>query len=260
MKLSLLQTDLAWESPADNLEHHEELIEKADSSDLFVLPEMFSTGFVTDPQNVAEAVDEETGEGATFAWMQKVAAQKGAALAGSVAVNEGGNFYNRFYFVQPDGISYQYDKRHLFSMGGENKAYTRGGQQVMIQYLDFRIMPLVCYDLRFPVWSRSRGDCDLILYVASWPPSRIGAWDVLLRARAIENQCYVAGVNRVGNDPCHEGYSGHSVLVDYLGQPVVAAREGREEVVDGYIEREPLDEFRKKFPAFLDADKFDFPE
>ncbi len=257
MKLSLVQTDLAWEAPADNCKHLEELIRKADASDLFVLPEMFSTGFVTDPQRAAEEVDPETGEGATFEWMQRIATQTGAALAGSVAVNEDGNFYNRFYFVEPDGISYQYDKRHLFTMGGEHKAYTRGEQQVIIQYRDFRIRPLICYDLRFPAWSRSYGNCDLMLYVADWPASRIGAWDVLLRARAIENQCYVAGVNRIGKDPYAE-YNGHSVLVDYLGQPIATAREGHEEVVGGHIEREPLDEFRKNFPAFLDADQFEF--
>lgn len=250
MKISLLQADLRWEEAAMNRELFASMIDNAPAADLFVLPEMFATGFVTRPEDVAETDGQPTLE-----WMRRMAARKGAAVAGSVAVADGGRFFNRFFFVKPDGGTEVYDKRHLFAMGGESGHYTAGDRRVILEYMGFRIMPLVCYDLRFPVWSRSAGECDLILYAANWPSARIGAWDALLRARAIENQCFVAGVNRVGADP-YNSYDGHSAVIDYLGNEIASAGEGREAVVTAELPMEALEAFRTKFPAWMDRDKF----
>ncbi len=253
MKISLLQTDIRWESPALNREMASTMIDNAAPADLYVLPEMFTTGFATNPAAAAEA------DLSTPQWMSAVAKRKGAAIAGSVAVAQQGRFYNRFYFATPDGQVAQYDKKHLFTMGGEHERYTAGTERIIIEYMGLRIMPLVCYDLRFPVWSRAAGEVDLIIYVASWPAPRVAAWDTLLRARAIENQCYVAGVNRVGDDTGNH-YNGHSALIDFLGATLAGQpteEEGSEAVLTGEISREAADAFRTKFPAWADADKFE---
>ncbi len=251
MKLSLLQFAPEWEAHQKNRQRLEAMLDGAPSSDVYLLPEMFTTGFVTEPEGVAEQADTITLE-----WMRQMAARKGAAVAGSVAVREEDRFFNRFYFVEPGGLYRAYDKRHLFTMGGETSHYTPGRDRLVFEYMGFRIMPLICYDLRFPVWSRAAGRVDLMLYVASWPTPRVAAWDTLLRARAIENQCYVAGVNRVGNDPYNE-YCGHSAVIDYLGGTLADGNDGLERAVTADISREPLDAFRQKFPAYLDADQFE---
>lgn len=250
MKLLLLQTDIIWNNPAANRARAGELIAAAEPAELIVLPEMFTTGFCTEPEGIAEAVGAET-----LPWMQAVARKEGAAVAGSVATEEDGHYYNRFYFVRPDGSYAQYDKRHLFSFAGEDRRYTSGGERVVVEYNGWRILLQVCYDLRFPVFARNRGDYDMILYVADWPAVRIDAWNTLLKARAIENQCYVAGVNRTGNDPYLE-YNGSSALIDFLGQPVAEAPLGREAALNGSIDREALAAFRERFPALGDADTF----
>ncbi len=253
MKITLLQASPQWEAAEMNRLHLGAMIDAAPDADLLLLPEMFTTGFVTDPAGVAE----EAG-GPTVEWMRQVAARRDAAVAGSVAVHEGGKYFNRFHFVTPDGHCTIYDKKHLFTMGGERDKYCAGERRVMIEYRGWRIMPLVCYDLRFPVWSRSAGDCDLILYAASWPTPRIGAWDALLRARAIENQCYVAGVNRVGSDPYND-HSGHSVVIDFKGNILAGLapeEEDQEALVTAELSHEELEGFRAKFPAWMDADKF----
>lgn len=250
MKVTLLQTDIRWKDPAANRRRAEELIGIAPQADLIVLPEMFTTGFCTDPAGAAEPAD-----GETLTWMRSVASARNAAVAGSVAISQDDRYYNRFYFVKPDGSYADYDKRHLFSFAGEDQRYTAGQERVVVEHAGFRILLQVCYDLRFPVFSRNRGDYDLILYVANWPSVRISAWNTLLRARAIENQCYVAGVNRTGDDPALN-YNGSSALIDFLGETVVAATPDREEAVCGEADRKALEAFRGKFPALRDADSF----
>lgn len=250
MNIILLQTDIAWQEPETNRLHVEDLIDPLpDNTDLIVLPEMFTTGFCTSPKGVAEKADTDT-----LIWMQSVALRRNMALAGSVATEEDGKYYNRFYFVKPDGSYVTYNKRHLFTFAGEDKEYAAGQDRIIVEYNGFRILLQVCYDLRFPVYSRNRGDYDMILYIASWPTVRLYAWNMLVRARAIENVCYVAAVNRTGNDPGNE-YSGGTALYDFMGKPIAEAGTG-EEAVSGIISMQELTGFRKKFPALQDADKF----
>ena len=250
MNIILLQTDIAWQEPETNRNHVEGLIDPLpESTDLIVLPEMFTTGFCTFPKGVAEKADTET-----LLWMQSIALRRDMALAGSIAIEENGNYYNRFYFVKPDGSYVTYNKRHLFTFAGEDKEYAAGQDRVIVEYNGFRILLQICYDLRFPVYSRNKGDYDMILYVANWPTVRLYAWNTLVRARAIENVCYVAAVNRTGNDPDNE-YSGGTALYDFMGKPIAEAGIG-EEAVNGTIGMQELTDFRKKFPALQDADKF----
>ena len=254
MRIALYQMDCRWEDAASNRAGAEKWI-ASQRADLFVLPEMFTTGFTMAPDRVAES-----GDGETAGWLCDMARHSGAAVAGSVAVRcDGGtgDYRNRFFFARPDGALLFYDKRHLFRMGGEGEHYRPGGERVVVEYRGWRILLQVCYDLRFPVWSRNRNDYDMILYVASWPASRAHAWRTLLAARAIENQCYVAGVNRVGRDPSAV-YSGDSAIFDFKGEPVAAADPYREQSVVADLNLETLRTFREKFPAFLDADRFEF--
>ena len=250
MKILMLQTDIVWESPGQNRTHAAEMIYAAGDADLIVLPEMFTTGFTMSPSAVAEK------DGLlTLEWMVATAHAKGAAITGSVAVGEGGKYYNRMYFVRPDGTYETYDKRHLFGYAGEDRHYSPGGRRVVAEYKGVRILLQICYDLRFPVFSRNRGDFDMIVYAANWPESRVHAWDTLLRARAIENACYVVGVNRVGHDP-ETVYSGSSALVDYKGH-TLAHGGSSEEALTGYIDMGMLAGFREKFPVLKDADSFE---
>lgn len=248
MKTVILQNDILWADPAGNIRKADAAISSSPDADLYILPEMFSTGFCTSPEGIAES------DGATLEWMKKKAAQCGAAIAGSVAIKEDGNFYNRLYFVKPDGDVVSYDKKHLFTYGKEHESFTAGDRRVIVEYLGVRILLEICYDLRFPVWSRNRGDYDMIIYVASWPASRISAWNSLLVARAVENQCYVAGVNRVGTDPS-DSYSGGSVIVDPYGNVIARCQDGIESYSEAEIDMELLEAFRRKFPVLNDADR-----
>ena len=254
MKISLVQFNPVWESPAANRESLRRLLAPLQATDVLVLPEMFSTGFVTaSPAGVAEK------DGESLRFMQETAAARDCAVAGSLAVEEEGRFYNRFYFVYPDGSEVHYDKHHLFTYGGEQHRFTAGDKPVVASFRGVRILLQVCYDLRFPVFSRNRllpdGSAlyDMALYVASWPHVRMDAWDALLKARAIENQCFLAGVNRVGTDPGNS-YSGHSVLLGPKGQVLAACRENREEIASCEINLEDLRAFRHQFPVLQDAD------
>lgn len=250
MKITLLQRDIVWADPEANMCKNAQLLSDNAGADLYVFPEMFSTGFCTQPEGIAEPAPSQTLE-----WMKQQATQSGVALAGSVAVTDGGRYYNRFYFVTPDGEVVQYDKKHLFTFGGEHLRFTPGRERVVITYTGVRILPQICYDLRFPVWTRNRGDYDMIIYVASWPKPRTNAWRQLLRARAIENQCYVAGVNRCGNDPYCE-YEGGTVILDPYGQVMAECPDGVESQISAEIDLEKLNEFREKFPVLDDADDF----
>lgn len=250
MKIVILQTDIYWANPKKNLECAEEMLKKYAEVDLFVLPEMFSTGFCTRPQGIAEPVESES-----LVWMKRVAAERNCAIAGSVAIEDGGKFFNRFYFVHPDGLVQSYDKKHLFTYGGEHKQFTPGTERVIVSYKGVRFLMQICYDLRFPVWSRNRGDYDVALYVASWPVPRIEAWKALLRARAIENQCYVVAVNRVGEDP-NCSYCGGSEVINPYGKTIAVCEDYRVCGAEAVIDMDVLEDFRKKFPVLNDADDF----
>ena len=250
MKILLIQTDIRWQAPEENRLRAQELIAAAPAADLIVLPEMFTTGFATDPTGAAEPADSDT-----LKWMQTLANAQNAAVAGSIATEEEGKYYNRFYFVKPDGSFTVYNKRHLFTFAGEDKHYEAGGERVIVEWRGWRILLQICYDLRFPVFSRNRGNYDLVLYVANWPTVRIHPWNTLLRARAIENMCYVAGVNRTGEDP-FVAYSGGTALIDFKGDTAAEAAWNMEEAVFCELDKSALDEFREKFPALDDADEF----
>ena len=247
MKVTILQRDILWANPTENCLRCEEAFNRNPNSDLYVLPEMFSTGFCTNPEDIAEQNEY------SLEWMKRQATIRNAAIAGSVATKIEGKYYKRFYFVKPNGEVVYYDKKHLFTYGGEHKHFTPGTERVIVEWKGIRILLEICYDLRFPIWSRNRGDYDMILYVASWPTPRIEAWNALLIARAIENQCYVAGVNRVGNDPTCE-YCGGSVLIDPYGKVLSACPRSEESEASTVVELEKLNAFRKKFPVLNDAD------
>ncbi|MDE7068999.1 MAG: nitrilase family protein [Alistipes sp.] len=248
LKVALCQTAMEWENPQVNLRRIERMLVGVDA-DLVVLPEMFATGFVTDPARVAQPMS-----GGIVSWMRERAQDAGCALAGSLVVEEGGRYFNRLLFAMPSGGLVCYDKRHLFSIGGEGEAFTPGASRTVVEYGGFLFLLLICYDLRFPVWSRCRGDYDAILCVASWPESRREAWRTLLRARAIENQAYVLGVNRTGSDPTAR-YSGDSVAVGFMGETFAEADDA-ECVLQVALDRERLVRFRERFPAWRDADAF----
>ena len=253
LRVSLVQADTVWEDPVANRRALEAATAGlAGGTDLIVLPEMFATGFSMQPERLAEDPDGQTAQ-----WMSGVAHRLDAAVTGSVITREGGRHFNRLYWATPDGALVHYDKRHLFRMGGEDQHYAAGDQGLVVAWRGFRVAPQVCYDLRFPVWSRRRSgyDYDLLLYVASWPAARRHAWRSLLVARAIENQCYVAGVNRVGPDGKGTSHAGDSVVHDFLGQPLVelGAAAGLATVA---LDGAALDAFRDRFPAQLDADRF----
>ena len=248
MKVTILQRNIEWANRVLNVQRAEEAIDRNAGADLYVLPEMFSTGFCIQPEGIAESCDSDT-----LKWMKRKATEIDAAIAGSVAVEQEGKYYNRFYFVKPDGSVMYYDKKHLFTYGGEHLRFTAGEERVVVEWRGVRILLEVCYDLRFPIWARNRGDYDMILYVASWPTPRVAAWSALLVARAIENQCYVAGVNRMGTDPACE-YCGGSVIIDPYGKTIAACADNTECEATAEIDMEALEAFREKFPVLKDAD------
>lgn len=213
MKIAIFQTKLAWENPAVNRKFIEEYFLNEDEPfDLFILPEMFTSGFTMNPSAVAEPMD-----GETMTWLKGLAKAKNCAITGSLVIKENGNFYNRMVFIFPSGEVQFYNKRHLFTLAGEEKVYTKGTKKVIVNYNNWNICLQVCYDLRFPVFVRNVENYDLILYVANWPKPRTNAWDSLLKARAIENMCYTIGVNRIGEDANQLEYPGHSQVIDFLG-------------------------------------------
>ncbi|HJY12657.1 MAG TPA: nitrilase family protein [Flavobacterium sp.] len=252
MKIALIQSDLYWEDPSENRKNFESKINQIDSElNLIVLPEMFSTGFTMNASGVAE-----TMQGETVLWMQHVAKQRKCALTGSVIIVENNQFYNRMLFVFPSGEIQHYDKRHLFSLAGEHRTYTSGKEKVIVDYLGWKICLQVCYDLRFPVFVRNVENYDLILYVANWPKVRTSAWDILLKARAVENLSYVVGVNRIGLDAHNYEHIGHSQAVDYLGNYILEPQE-TEGVFIVELDKNTMLETRKKLDFLGDKDFFE---
>lgn len=252
LSVALIQTDLYWEDTTANLSSLEEKIAAFEKPvDIIVLPEMFNSGFTMNTK-VAEHVNMTTTR-----WMKNIAKQTDAMVIGSFSVKEYNVFYNRLFYVSPDGSFSHSDKRHLFRMGQEHEVYAPGKSRTVVKWRGWNILGLVCYDLRFPVWSRnlSADPYDLLIYVASWPARRANAWNALLKARAIENQCYVVGVNRIGEDGNKVGYQGDSVLYDFLGEPrVLLGHSEIEKIVT--VSNIQLKTYRTEFPAYLDADSF----
>ncbi|MDY2585904.1 amidohydrolase [Winogradskyella aquimaris] len=250
LKVALVQTSLAWENPEANRKQLENKV-SAISADLIVLPEMFSTGFTMNAAEVAEPMD-----GATMTWLKTVSKTKNAAIVGSLVIAENNNYYNRLVFIEPTGKLTTYDKRHTFTLAGEHKVYTAGHNKITMTYKGWKICPLVCYDLRFPVWARNTEDYDLLIYVANWPKVRIAAWDALLRARAIENMAYCIGVNRVGLDGNSYEYSGHSGAYDVLGNRMDSIPEQLETVEIVTLEKSHIHNYREKLGFLKDRDTF----
>lgn len=252
MKIALIQSSLSWENPTANRNHFEVKINAlTEKVDLIVLPEMFSTGFTMNPSAVAE-----TMEGETMEWLKSLTKAKNSAITGSLIIKENDNLYNRLVFVFPSGEIQFYDKRHLFTLAGEDKVYTSGSQKLIVDYLGWKICPLVCYDLRFPVFARNVEDYDLLIYVANWPKARIQAWDILLKARSVENLCYTIGVNRTASDNNNLEYNGHSQAVDFLGNYALEPQE-TEGVFMVELNKEQLLETRKKLGFLGDRDSFE---
>lgn len=251
MIVTMLQTGIVPASPQENRQNASRLMDQAPGSDLYVLPEMFSTGFCASPEGIAEEPPYPS-----LQWMTDEARKRGCAIAGSIALHAGDNTWrNRFCFVHPDGKTDFYDKRHLFSYGDEHRRFSAGDRRTTVEYKGVHILPLICYDLRFPVWSRNREDYDMAIYVANWPSGRIEAWKTLLRARAIENQCFVCGVNRTGTDMTGT-YPGESALIGPNGNTIADCGSRSDAAVTAEIDMGVLERFRRTFPILKDADKF----
>ncbi|MES2134423.1 MAG: amidohydrolase [Bacteroidota bacterium] len=251
--VTTVQTQLYWEDPDKNLAHLSEKLRTVGITDMIVLPEMFTTGFTMKPELLAE---EHGGKG--LQWMQKNAAEKKCVIVGSISVKEHGNYYNRLYWVKPDGHFLCYDKRHLFSMGKEDEHYKKGNQKIVVEYKGWKICPLVCYDLRFPVWSRNtkQDPYDVLIYVANWPEVRSYPWKQLLIARAIENQCYVVGVNRIGVDGHQINHTGDSAIINPKGELLNKTKANEDMAESISISYDALQDFRRAFPVLNDAENF----
>jgi len=252
MRLSVVQPDLAWENKSANLFKLGNLVSSLNGiTDLVILPEMFNTGFSMQTDLLSESPD-----GETYHWMKELSGKGGFGLCGSYMVSEEENVYNRWVFVAPGEEKCIYNKRHPFSMGGEDKFFTPGKSRLVFSFRGVRISPYICYDLRFPVWSRNKNDIDVMIYAANWPAGRKNVWNILLRARAIENQCYVAGSNRIGTDGNGINYSGDSMIIDPRGEIITSADSDLEQCITSEISMDELFDFRKKFPVLDNADNF----
>ncbi|MCK9616791.1 MAG: nitrilase family protein [Lentimicrobiaceae bacterium] len=259
LTISIVQSDLFWENTQQNLDNFSEKISRIKvPTDLIVLPEMFSTGFTIEPENVAETMD-----GTAMQWLKNTALEKNCVTTGSLIIRENGNFYNRLVWMRPDGSYETYDKRHLFRMGNEHLRFSNGNKRLVTEINGWKIRPLICYDLRFPVWAKnsySEGqyEYDLIIYVANWPGRRNFAWKHLLMARAIENQCYVAGINRIGTDVKGVAYQGNSIVLNFKGKPVIKLPPAVESIETVTLNYSKMQEFRNEFTVGLDWDGFEF--
>lgn len=252
LKIALIQSDLVWGNPKLNRDNFTDKINAISQKiDLIILPEMFTSGFTMNASSVAE-----TMQGNTVKWMQEIAAKKNTSITGSIIISEDKKYYNRLIFVHPSGKIETYDKRHTFTLAGEDKVYTAGTKKLIVNYKGWKICPLVCYDLRFPVWSRNTEDYDVLLYVANWPKPRINAWNALLKARAIENMSYCIGVNRVGLDANNYEYSGNSAVYDVLGEKISNIKPYEEQTEIIVLDKNHIETNREKLQFLNDRDKF----
>ncbi len=252
LRVTIIQSHLFWENPEANRVHFSKLFETLkDETDIIVLPEMFTTGFTMNAAEVAEAPD-----GPTVLWMQTQATKLNAAITGSIVIKDGEFYYNRLLFVKPDGFTEAYDKKHTFTLAGEHKVFNAGNSIKQIEYKGWKIRPLICYDLRFPVWARNTDEYDVLLYVANWPERRVTAWDALLKARAIENMAYCVGVNRTGLDGNGHQYTGHSAVYDVLGERVSTASFEREFIETITLNSSHIEKNRRHLQFLNDADNF----
>ncbi|MFK8162125.1 MAG: amidohydrolase [Lewinella sp.] len=253
LNVTLIQSTISWQNPTANLQHYAKLMEQIDGpTDLIILPEMFTTGFTMSPYDNAERMD-----GPGRQWMAAQAAKRNAVIMGSLVIEDGGKYFNRLIWMMPDGTHETYDKRHLFAMAGEHEHYVAGDKRLVVEYKGWRICPMICYDLRFPVWARNDDAYDLLIYTANWPNKRAYDWNTLLKARAIENQCYVAGVNRVGTDVNGHEYNGDSCVIDPGWRKTLYHVEGEEAVYTETLSMEHLLEVRRRLPFLEDRDKFE---
>lgn len=253
MRITTVQSNLLWEDVSSNLEHFsKQLSDLYRMTDIVILPEMFTTGFTMQPAKVAESFEDSS----TIKWMKENAVRIDAAICGSIIIEAHGNYYNRLLWVTPDGTVQYYDKRHLFTLAGEHIPFTAGNKKLIVEYKGWKICPLVCYDLRFPVWCRNMEDYDLMIFVANWPEKRSHHWKSLLMARAIENQCYLVGVNRVGKDKNDLVYTGDTSVIDYSGE-ILYQKSNAEEVTTIQLSKEKLTTFRKKLNFLADRDEFE---
>lgn len=250
LKVALIQSDLVWQDPAANRRQLGAQITAAAEANLIILPETFTTGFTLEAADNAEPPDGPTGQ-----WLLDLATTQHAHICGSLIVAAGDSYYNRLLWATPDGKLFHYDKRHLFRMANEHRRFAAGHERLIVTVGEWRICPMICYDLRFPVWSRNRDDYDLLLYVANWPQARHSAWTTLLPARAVENLCYVAGVNRAGTDGNGVASAGGSMIVDYLGGQIAAGGK-QPATITATLSLADLQRYRTKFPANQDADAF----
>jgi len=252
LNIAFIQANLSWEDAEANRKMFSEKIEKISNNvELIILPEMFTTGFSMNAENLAEETEAET-----LRWMQEIATSRATAITGSVIITENDHYYNRLFFVFPDGSYKLYDKRHTFTLAKEDETYTAGTERLIVDYKGWKICPLVCYDLRFPVWARNTVDYDLLIYVANWPEKRVNAWDALLKARAIENMSYCVGLNRTGEDGDGYVYNGHSAAYDPLGNEITELNRSDVFIAEFSIEKESLTEVRTKLKFLQDRDKF----
>ena len=252
LNIAILQANLHWENSSENLVMFDELLQQiSEKTDLIILPEMFSTGFSMNAENLAETMN-----GKSVEWMKKKAGELDSAITGSLIITENGNYYNRLFFVYPDGSYKTYDKRHTFTLAKEDETYTAGKERLVVDFKGWKICPLICYDLRFPVYARNTEDYDVLIYVANWPEKRVNAWDALLKARAIENMSYCVGVNRTGEDGDGYVYNGHSAVYDCLGNAMTALDREVIFVEELKLKRSHIRETRGKLKFLEDRDDF----
>lgn len=249
LNITLVQPEIVWEDAQENLERYAEMLAPVSKTDIIVLPEMFTTGFSMQPEKLKETMD-----GPSVRWMKKMAGEKGAAVTGSLIIEENEKVFNRLVWIYPDGKTEIYDKRHLFTMGEENQHYSAGNKKLIVEYKGWRICPLICYDLRFSVWSRNAENYDVLIFIANWPSPRHHVWKNLLIARAIENQSYCVGVNRVGIDGTGLKHLGDSAVISPKGFPEYLGE--RETMRTFELSYNELHDFRKKFPLLNDRDEF----
>ena len=254
LRILIIQSEISWKDTAGNLQKVSSLVQKSEQSvDLILLPEMFTTGFISTPSDVPEGMQEKVLE-----WLRQTAKSRNCCIAGSMIVSEGNTYYNQLVCAHPSSETDTYNKRHLFRMAGEEEKYSRGLQRTISRIKGWRICWQICYDLRFPVWCRNQGDYDVLVVVANWPANRGNVWNTLLHARAIENQCYVLGVNRIGKDGNHIFYQGDSLVIDPKGNRVNDPNKEEEKLIYAELSYSSLLDFRSKFPVMRDSDNFMF--